>query len=100
MARGVDYVYLRVAVLNGGVLRENGYSALALKVAGVHNSLRHGLIIAENARLLEHLVDEGGLAVVDVGDYGDVAYLLLHLYHIPYFCNRIIILRRFSNCNT
>ena len=81
VARGIDNVYLRVSVLHGGVLRENGYPALALEVAGVHNSLRHGLVITENARLLEHLVDEGRLAVVDVGDYGNVSYLFLHSDH-------------------
>ena len=30
-------------------------------------------LAAEDARLAEHVVDEGGLAVVDVGDDGDVA---------------------------
>jgi hypothetical protein len=31
------------------------------------------LVLGERAGLVEELVDEGGLAVVDVGDDGDVA---------------------------
>ena len=35
-----------------------------------------GLVGAERAGLAEHRVDEGGLAVVDVGDDGDVAQVV------------------------
>ena len=39
----------------------------------VHDALGDGLVGAEGAGLAEHGVDEGGLAVVDVGDDGDVS---------------------------
>ncbi len=81
VARGVDYVYLRVAVTHGGVLREYGYAALALEVAGVHDPGLDLLVFAKNARLLEHLVDQRGLAVVDVGDYRNVPQLV-QKYHL------------------
>src|SRR5207237_10329317 len=46
---------------------------LALEVVGIHGTLDHALIFAEGARLLQQPVDQGGLAVVDVRDDGDVA---------------------------
>ena len=64
------------AVAHGGVLREYGYAPLALEVAGVHDPRLDLLIIAEYARLLEHLIDQRGLAVVDVGDYRNVPQLI------------------------
>jgi hypothetical protein len=39
----------------------------------VHHALGVGSCGGEGAGLLQELVDEGGLAVVDVGDDGDVA---------------------------
>src|SRR6478752_8698985 len=60
-------------VVHRGVLREDGDALLALEVTGVHRPLVHVLVLTERAGLPEHLVDEGGLAVVDVGDDGDVA---------------------------
>src|SRR6478609_6707768 len=60
-------------VVHRGVLREDRDALLALEVTGVHRALVDVLVLAERAGLPEHLVDEGGLAVVDVGDDGDVA---------------------------
>ncbi len=60
-------------VEDGGVFGEDGDAALALELVGVHDALGEGLVGAEGAGLAEKLVDEGGLAVVDVGDDGDVA---------------------------
>ena len=39
----------------------------------IHHALGDALVLAEGARLLEQAVDERGLAMVDVGDDGDVA---------------------------
>ena len=75
VARGVDDVYLVVAVAHGGVLREDRDAALALQVARVHDALGHLLVLVEHAGLLEHLVDQRGLAVVDVSDDGDVSQM-------------------------
>ena len=60
-------------VPDGGVLREDGDALLALQVPAVHGPLGHVVVLPEGAGLPEHLVDEGGLAVVDVRDDGDVA---------------------------
>ena len=64
---------LMLAVAHRGVLRQDGDAALALQVVRVHHALGHLLILAEDVRLLEHGVHQRRLAVVDVGDNGDVA---------------------------
>ena len=78
VAGGVDDVDFAAAVVDGGVLGEDGDAALALELVGVHDALGDLLIGAEGAGLAQHGVDEGGLAVVDVGDDGDIAYRLGH----------------------
>ena len=73
MAGGIDDVDLHVLVIHGGVLRQNGDAALLLDGVIVHHAVGNLLVFAENAALLEHLVDERGLAVVNVRDDGDIA---------------------------
>jgi hypothetical protein len=50
------------------VLGEDRDAALALEVVRVHDAIGELLTGAEGARLAEHHVDEGGLAMIDVGD--------------------------------
>ena len=83
VARGVDDVDLRVAVAHGGILGQDRDAALALQIVGVHNAVDDLLIFTVDAALLEHLVDQGGLAVVNVGDDGDVSQFL----HFAHFLN-------------
>src|SRR5262249_19440588 len=71
--RGVDDVDLHVAVADGRVLGQDRDALLALEVHGVHDPVGDLLVGAERAGLAEHGVDQRGLAVVDVGDDGDVA---------------------------
>ena len=69
----VHDVDLRIVVRDGRVLREDGDAALALEVVRVHDPRDYFLIVAEDAALLQHGVDQSGLAVVHVRDDGDVA---------------------------
>ena len=78
VARRVYDVDLRVLVVDGGVLGEDGDAALFFEVVRIHYAIGHGFVGAEGAGLAEHGVDEGGLAVVDVRDDGDVANGLAH----------------------
>ena len=79
VARGIDNVDLGVAVADGGVFSEDRDAALTLEVVRVHDAVDDLLIFAVHAALLEHFVDEGGLAVVDVGDDGYIAkFFILH----------------------
>ena len=76
VAGRVDDVDLHAAVPDRGVLGEDRDALLALEVVRVHDPLGDVLVGAEGAGLPEHGVDEGGLAVVDVGDDGDVAEIV------------------------
>ncbi len=81
VARGVDDVdgddlttILRV-VLHGRVLGQDRDALLTLQVVRVHHAVvkRLGGVRGEGTGLLEHGDEQGGLAMVDVGDDGDVA---------------------------
>ena len=70
----VDPGFTHLAVpKDRGRLGENGDPALAFLVVGVHGAFHGGLIGPEHARLGEKLIDESGLAMVDVSDDGDIA---------------------------
>ena len=73
VAGRVHDVDLHVLVVDGRVLRHDRDALLPLEVDRVHDALDHVLVGAEDAGLPEHGVDQRGLAVVDVGDDGDVA---------------------------
>ncbi len=72
----VDDVQADVAVVDRRLLGEDRDALLALQVARVHDPVDDGLVGAEGAGLAQHGVDERGLAVVDVGDDGDVAQVV------------------------
>lgn len=79
MTGGVDNVDLNTVPHDGAVLRQNRDPTLPLLIVRVHNadpSLVNLRLITEDGGLLEHRIHEGGLAVVDVSDYGDVADLV------------------------
>jgi len=73
VAGRVHDVDLGVPVAHRGVLGQDRDAALALEVVRVHHAVRELLVGPEDAALPEHGVDEGRLAVVDVGDDGDVS---------------------------
>src|SRR2546423_321999 len=77
VAGSVDDVDLRSLPANGGVLGQNGDTALALEWIGIHHALHDDLVLAERAGLPEHLVHESRLAVIDVRDDRDVSEFLL-----------------------
>src|SRR5258708_10554897 len=63
-----------IVIEDGRVLGQNGDAALAFKLVRVHDALDVVLVGAERTALLQHGVDQRGLAVVYVGDDSDVAY--------------------------
>jgi hypothetical protein len=69
---GIDDIDVRALVAHRAVLGEDGDAALALQVVRIHDPFLHVLVRREGARLLQQLVDQRGLAVVDVRDDGDV----------------------------
>src|SRR5690606_39348265 len=58
---------------DGGVLGQDRDATFLFLVVAVHHALGEHGALGERAGLLEQAIDEGGLAVVDVGDDGDVA---------------------------
>ena len=78
VARRVDDVDPVVAPGDRGVLGEDRDAAFALERVRIHDALLHVLARVERAGLTQQLVDERGLAVVDVRDDRDVAKLLRH----------------------
>ncbi len=69
----VDDIDFYVVVKNGGIFCENGDAALAFEFVRVHDALDVVLVGAKRATLLQHGIDQRGLAVVDVGDDCDIA---------------------------
>ena len=55
------------------VLGEDGDATLAFQFVGIHDAVGHLLVAAKDAALVQHGVNQGGLAVVDVRDDGDIA---------------------------
>ena len=63
------------AVMHGSVLREDGDALFAFEVTRVHHPFGDtlGLMSGEGSGLVQHRVNEGGLAVVDVGNDRHIA---------------------------
>ena len=76
VARGVDDVDLDVLVLDRDVLGENRNAALALLVVRVQDAVLDLLVGTEGVRGTQELIDHRRLAVVDVGDDGDVSQIV------------------------
>ncbi|MNF88668.1 hypothetical protein D3C84_711670 [compost metagenome] len=79
MAGGVDDVDVVAVPVDGGVLRQNGDAALFFLVVGVHHALAFRFFAVEGAGQLQEFVYQGGLAMVDVGDDGDVTEIFDHV---------------------
>ena len=101
VARGVHDVDLGVLVVDSGVLCQNGNAPLPLQVARVHDPVYGGLVLPVDAALLEHLVYQGGLAVVNVGNNGYVSdfFVLQCLAPLFFSLNRSILHHEQAKCN-
>jgi hypothetical protein len=73
VARRIHDVDLHALPADRGVLRQDRDPALALERVRIHDPLFHLLVGAERSRLPQHLIHQSGLAVVDVGDDGEIA---------------------------
>ena len=73
VSRRVHDVDVRVAILDRTVLGQNRDAPFLLQIVAVHDAFRNRLVGREGPGLAQQLIDERGLAVVDVGDNGDVA---------------------------
>ncbi len=80
MAGGIHDVDLVLAVMDREVFGQDGDAALFFKVVAIHHPLGDGFVLAVHAGMLQHGIHQGGLAVVDVGDDGDIADKFLHYW--------------------
>ena len=81
MSGCVDNIDLDSLIIDSGVFGQDRDPALALQIIGVHDALLDRLVFTEHTALLQKPVDQGRLAVVDVGDncyISDIFSLLLH----------------------
>ena len=78
MAGRVDDIDVRAFVIDRAVFCEDRDAAFALEVVAVHHALGELLVLAKRARLLQQLVDQRGLAVINVRDDRDVANGAFH----------------------
>ena len=76
VAGRVDDVDLHALIRDGDVLGEDRDAPLALQVVGVEDLLADQLRVAIPAALPQHAIDKRRLAVVNVGDNGDVSHVL------------------------
>ncbi len=72
MAGRVDDVDAGAFPFDRGRLGQDGDAALFFEIVAVHRPLFNALIVAERTGLAEKLIDEGGLAVIDVRDDRDI----------------------------
>ena len=73
MAGGVDDIDAHAVPLHRGAFGQDGDAALALQFVAVHDPIDDGLVVAEQPGLSQQHIDQGGLAVIDMGDDGDIA---------------------------
>ena len=85
----------RPGIVDRGVLRQDCDALFFLKVIGIHHPVDEFAMRGECASLAKHLIDESGLAVVDVGDDGNVSdviasgeILFSHSKSVPDLSNR------------
>ena len=78
VSRCIDDIDAIAIPADCGVFREDRDTTFLFLVVRVHDSLDVTAARFECARLLQHLVDEGSLTMVDVGDNGDIANLFNH----------------------
>src|SRR6185437_3236384 len=72
VAGRVDDVDAHVVPHQRRALGQDGDAALALELVRIHGALGDLLVGAEGAALAQELVDQRGLAVVDMGDDGNI----------------------------
>ncbi|GJO39467.1 hypothetical protein NJB1604_08460 [Mycobacterium marinum] len=59
--------------MHGGVLGQDGDALFPLQVTAVHDTFLDFTAFGKGTGLPQHRVNQGGFAVVDVSDDGDIA---------------------------
>ena len=84
MPWGINDVDFDTIVHNGSVLCQNGNASFPFQRVGVHDTFCHFLVVPENMTLFQHGIDKSRLAMVDMGDNGNVADIFsFHSFFFP-----------------
>ena len=73
VARGINNIDSNPVVINGGILRKNGNSAFALEIIGIEHTSGDSFPFTKDARLVQEGINQGGFAVVNVGNDRNIA---------------------------
>ena len=63
-------------VINRGIFRHDGDAALFFQIQRIHHAVLDGLINSKYSCLLQHGVKQRGFAVIDMGNYGNIPYMI------------------------
>jgi hypothetical protein len=72
MTRGIDNIYLNMAKNDSGVFGHYGNTLFPFEIHTVHDSFPDFLTFPEQAALPEHGINQGGFAVIDMGNDGHI----------------------------
>jgi hypothetical protein len=72
MAGSVNNIDLVSAMMNREVFGKNRYAALFFEIIGVHDSFGDCFVCSEYPGMFQHCIDQRGLAMINMGDDGDV----------------------------
>ena len=78
MAGGIHDIDMRVLILHRAVLGQNSDATLFFKIVRVHHPFRNVLMRGKRARLTQHLVDQRGLAMINVSNNCNVTDVVSH----------------------
>ena len=77
VAGGVHNVDVRALPGHGAIFGQDGDATLFFNRVVVHHGVNDFFVLCKGAGLAQQLVDHGGLAMVNVGDDGDVSDLFM-----------------------
>ena len=81
MTGSIDDVDLDPVIHDRGILRQDRDAFFPFQRVTIHNTVDSVLVFTENMALFEQGIDEGRLAVVDVGDNSDVSDVITVLHN-------------------
>ena len=81
MSGRVDNINFNAFIHNGGILGQDCDTTLFLDIVGVHDALRHFLILPENTALFQQFVYQSRFAMIDVRDDCYISYIFSCLCH-------------------
>jgi hypothetical protein len=78
MARRIHNIDMDPFIIDGAVLGEYSDATLTLDIVGIHHPVGNVLVCSKRASLMKQFVHQSCLAMIDMGDNGDIAYRTGH----------------------